>query len=100
MYVASAPSQEDPSLVFVVSKLLPHQVSYPHLTDFVMSLENFPNMLDSKSSFSSPIRDEIQGLAGQDRSVLQTTMDVPTLKPEQVIEAMAAIPNFLCNLAC
>lgn len=54
-------------------------------------------MSKTKFSLSAGIRDQIQGLEGEDRNVLQTTMDVPTLTLDQVIESMVVIPNDLCE---
>lgn len=65
-----------------------------------MSLENVLNILETKSSLSDAIRDQIQGLAGEGCIVLQTTIDVPKLRPEQVVEAMTVIPNYLWDLTC
>lgn len=65
-----------------------------------MSLGNVLNIAETQSSLSAAIRTQIQGLSGNDQNVLQTTMDVPTLMPEQFVEAMAVIPNDLWNMAC
>lgn len=46
------------------------------------------------------MRAQIQGLAREDRNVLQAPMEISTLTPEQIVEAMAVILNDLCNLAC
>lgn len=39
-------------------------------------------------------------VAGEDRNVHQATMEIPTLTLEQVVEAMAVLPNDLWNLVC
>lgn len=41
-----------------------------------------------------------EGLTGKDRNVFQAPMDVLTLTPEQIMEAMVVIPNDLWNVAC
>lgn len=82
-------------MAFHVSKLPQHKIYLSKLVHVVMSLENDFNIAETQSSLYAEIRNKIHGLTGEDRSGLPTTMDVPALTPEQDVEKMAVIQNYL-----
>lgn len=88
------------SAQFDVRQLPPPNLSPTKLADVVMDLESVLNIAESRSSLPVAMRAQIQGLAGEDRNVLHAPMEIPTLTQEQIVEAMALIPNDLWNFAC
>lgn len=82
-------------MAFDVPQLPPPKMPPNPFADVEMSFENVLNIWEAKSSLSTAIRDQIQGLARKNRNVLQKTMDITTLTPKQVVEAMEVITNEL-----
>lgn len=88
----------DPTLEFDVIQLPPTQDTPVSNEDVVMSLENVLNITETQYSLSAAIRNQIQGLSWNDLNVLQTTIEVTNLTPNQVVEVMAVTTNELSNL--
>lgn len=60
-----------------------------------MTLENVLNITNTISSLYVAMREQIKGLAVEYRNVLQASVEIPKLTPDQVAEEMSVIPNDL-----